>query len=66
MKERRMQGMLKQTEIKYIRRRGNFVQNVNQISEKNKQNKHWDTISKKVLPDVLTKNYSGKWHHINR
>ena len=40
MKERRMQGMLKQTEIKYIRRRGNFVQNVNQISEKNKQNKH--------------------------
>lgn len=40
MKERRMQGMLKQTEIKYIRQRGNFVQNINQISEQNKQNKH--------------------------
>jgi len=35
-----MQGMLKQPEIKYIRQRGNFVLNVNQISEQNKQNKH--------------------------
>jgi len=26
--------MLKQTDIKYIRQPGNFVQNVNQISEK--------------------------------
>jgi hypothetical protein len=35
-----MKGMLKQTEIKYIMQRGNFVQNVNQISEQNKQNKY--------------------------
>jgi flagellar hook-associated protein FlgK len=47
--------MPKQTEIKYISQRGNFVQNVNQISEQNKQNKHWDAISKEVLPDVLNK-----------
>jgi hypothetical protein len=34
MKERRMQGMLIQKEIKYIRQHGNFVQDVNQISER--------------------------------
>jgi flagellar hook-associated protein FlgK len=47
--------MPKQTEIKYISQRGDFVQNVNQISEQNKQNKHWDAKSKEVLPDVLKK-----------
>ena len=47
--------MLKQTDIKYITQRRNFVQNVNQISEQNKQNKHRDAISKEVLPDVLKK-----------
>jgi len=59
--------MLKQTEIKYTRQRGNFVQNVNQISEQNKQNKHWDAISKEFLPDVLKKNSSLLvWHDIDR
>lgn len=51
--------MPKQTEIKYISQRGNFLQNVNQISEQNKQNKHRDAISKEVLLDVLKKMLLG-------
>jgi hypothetical protein len=60
MKERRMQGMLKQTEIKYIRRRGNFVQNVNQIPKKKQAKQTLRYNIQESSPTRVEKNSAGK------